>query len=234
MATLMQVGMRSATTCRVVPIGIYGGSHEGWRKSVINTAHSAIMGESEKMLKHPSDPSNDLDWRSSVPDSNSTREIPLTRGKVAIVDAADYEALITMKWYATKRGPCWYAASCVPSGRRPRLHILMHRLLMGAWPGIQVDHINGNGLDNRRPNLRFADARQNKQNAGPPKNNKSGHKGVSWHASTSKWQAHIKYGGRTYYLGIFADKREAALAYENAARKLYGDFARFTPFEGIR
>lgn len=107
--------------------------------------------------------------------------------------------------------------------------VLMHRFIMGLEPGDkrQVDHINHNGLDNRRSNLRVCTPAQNKANTGvtngPKRQNISGFKGVS--RSGNQWQASIIHGGKTVYIGSFKDKVDAAEAYNRVARNLYGEFA---------
>jgi hypothetical protein len=89
-----------------------------------------------------------------------------------------------------------------------------------------VDHINGNGLDNRMVNLRVCTAAQNSRNRKPRKGSLSGYRGVSFYKNYQKWVAQIMYDGVKYYLGYFSDPKEAALAYDAKARELHGDYAR--------
>ncbi len=110
----------------------------------------------------------------------------------------------------------------VSGGRVPEY---LHRLIMGAQKGQIVDHINGNSLDNRKCNLRFATAKQNSVNSKARKNNLSGHKGVSWNVACRKWMAIIMNSGKRYYLGVFTHKDRAAMAYDRAALFLHGEFA---------
>lgn len=152
---------------------------------------------------------------------SQVRTIPLSQGLVAIVDAADFDMLSERKWHTQASG---YAAH--GSGSRPSGLILMHRLLMEAPAGLQVDHINGNRLDNRRANLRLCTAAQNRCNAGLRAVNKSGFKGVSRHSSNRVWVANVQAGGVAHYIGSYADKVEAARAYDAAALRLHGPFAR--------
>jgi len=151
-----------------------------------------------------------------------TLEIPLTQGQVALVDEADYEALVAAgKWQALPAPNTFYAFR--KSSRRDgkRLGVYMHTLLTG-WP--YVDHIDGNGLDNRRQNLRAATHSKNMMNRGPQSNNTSGFKGVC--RNRLKWRAQIGLDGRHIHLGTFATPQEAAHAYDAAAVELFGEYAR--------
>ena len=152
-----------------------------------------------------------------------SREIPLTKGLVAIVDAEDYERLLAYHWHATS-GP-WnnthYAAS-QDSGTRLR----MHRVILGLGPDDpEVDHINRNGLDNRRCNLRLVSRRQNALNQSLRRTNTTGFKGASWSKCNSCWWARIKVSGKTIHLGYFDSAEDAARAYDAAAIKYNGEFA---------
>ena len=96
----------------------------------------------------------------------------------------------------------------------------------GRWPRKGLDHINGRRDDNREENLREATQSENMANVPRAKNNKSGAKGVSWHAMGRKWQVHIQKSRKTYYLGLFNTLEEAAAAYREAAQRLHGVFAK--------
>ena len=101
----------------------------------------------------------------------------------------------------------------------------MHRMVFGQTDGL-VDHINGDGLDNRRKNLRAATANENQRNRKRPnKNNQSGYKGVYWHGQGSKWMAAITVDSKFNGLGLYDKKEEAALAYNVAALRVFGKFA---------
>lgn len=153
--------------------------------------------------------------------------ILLTQGKYALVDVEDYEYLRQWKWYYIKEG---YAVRSDYSNGRPAQQIKMHRQIMGEPEGMEVDHENGDKLDNRRLNLRVATRNQNQQNTGIPKNNTSGYKGVSWNTQVKKWKAclQVQINGKrkTVYLGHYHNPVEGAKAYNQAALEYFGDFAR--------
>lgn len=144
------------------------------------------------------------------------KTIALLHGSVAIVDDADYANLAALKWRESYKHGHTYAET----GRRA----LMHRIIMNPAKGLHVDHINGNGLDNRRSNLRVVTSSQNQMNRGLPKNNKSGHKGVHWSKLGKRWHAAIVVDRKKNFLGTFTDKEKAAAAYREAAEKLHGEF----------
>lgn len=162
------------------------------------------------------------------------REIPLTRGMVAVVDDQDYDELSKFRWFAKCGRWTWYAERNTPrdeNGRRSTVR--MHRQILGVIGDIEVDHRNGDGLDNRRANLRTATAQENQRNrTHKPAGSSSRFHGVRWHAKSGKWEARIADGERTAngcaknrFLGHFASETEAALAYDAAARVSFGDFA---------
>lgn len=146
-------------------------------------------------------------------------EIPLTRGLVALVDDEDAERVLAAgSWYARSGGSTFYAERNAPTraGRRGRLGL--HKFLTGFD---LTDHINGNGLDNRRANLRQATHAENSRNRRRARNNTSGFKGVSFHKGKSKWHASM----RRQHLGYFRTPEVAAIAYDLAVREAYGEFA---------
>jgi hypothetical protein len=154
--------------------------------------------------------------------SKRVKKIPLTQGKFALVDEEDYEYLMQWKWYYAKG----YA---VRMGSQPkRVAILMHRIVlerMGFKDFESSDHINRQRFDNRRANLRPVSLEQNNMNRGKQKNNTSGYMGVSWHKQGKKWRVRFRADGKYRSLGLFDDKKEAALAYNEAAKKCHGEFA---------
>ena len=156
------------------------------------------------------------------------RRIPLTQGRFAIVDRADYADVSRYKWRLckTKGKKVVYAERSVrrPNGKYSRL--LMHRQLIQPPEGYVIDHRNGCGIDNRRTNLRLATVAQNARNA-KKRNPRSGYKGV-WLARDKKlWRAAIVCNGQRKHLGYFKDKQQAAKAYDAAATNLHGEFAVF-------
>lgn len=152
--------------------------------------------------------------------------IKLIRGYKAIVDAADYDYLIQWNWtlrYA-RNGKILYA---VRYKRVPkRKSILMHRFILNVKKSKEIDHRNGNGLDNRRFNLRICTRLQNSWNQKINKNNKSDYRGVHWKKSVNKWCSQITKKSKVFTLGSFDKKDDAAKAYNEAAKKHYGKFAR--------
>lgn len=152
-------------------------------------------------------------------------EIPLTQGKAAIVDAVDFEWLSQWKWCAYRDGKTWYARRSGRSQDGKRITVSMHREILDAHPGVEVDHRNADGLDNRRVNLRLATKAENGRNRLTPINNTSGYKGVYWHERHRKWYAQITVEKKRAHLGHFDSAEDAARAYDKVAKEVYGDFA---------
>lgn len=152
--------------------------------------------------------------------------IPLTRGMTATVDVGDLDLVHNRTWHALQNK--WTAYACSDAyeaeGRLPALR--MHRVIMAPDPGFVVDHIDGNGLNNCRANLRIASETQNNQNQRLKANNTSGVKGVCWHRARGKWFAQISCNGKRMGIGYFANIEDAAAAYAKASNELHGQFGR--------
>lgn len=137
------------------------------------------------------------------------------------VDASDFLLVSRYKWSLLickgRTGEFFYASASVNG-----INTFIHRLLLSPSSGVDVDHINGDSLDNRRQNLRFATHAQNMRNTGPKG---GGFKGVSFHKSRMWWQAHITVSGKFKYLGVYPTAVEAAYAYDQAAKMHHGEFA---------
>ena len=161
----------------------------------------------------------------SVPTAVEThhmKEIQLVGGRTAQIDDADLELVSQYLWSFEGRGRKTYAV-CYLS---PCQRLWMHRLLTGAGAREVVDHIDGDGLNNQRSNLRVCSNAENQRNRGKPKTRAriaSRFKGVSWH--NGKWRAKIVLGGKQRHLGYFAEERDAARAYDKAAEEHHGEFA---------
>ena len=154
--------------------------------------------------------------------------IKLSQGCEALVDDKDFEMLNKFKWFYSPRGKyCHYATKTKKiKGSRKCINTYMHRLIMGLERGDnkQVDHINGNGLDNRKGNLRFCTTSQNFQNT-QNFNNKNGYKGVVFHKKTGKYTARIWKNYKRYSLKYHKTPQEAAIAYNDKAKELFKTFA---------
>jgi len=155
------------------------------------------------------------------------RRIRLTQGKYANVDPDDYHKLAKYKWHAAKRGRTFYVERVIRAKNGKQLSIAMHRQVIIVPDNLFVDHINHNGLDNRKANLRPATLIQNVRNRAKYNNRAYGskYKGVIWHKEHKLWQAQIRVNRKPIFLGSFKNELQAAKAYDKAAKKYHGEFA---------
>lgn len=144
------------------------------------------------------------------------KEIKLTKGYSTLVDDEDFESLSKHRWHAIEKDTGVYAAN--------EKKTYMHRFLLSVSDSkVRVDHRDGNGLNNRRYNLRIATHAQNGRNQKKHKDNQSGYKGVNWESKA--WRARIVVNRKSIHLGRYTNALEAAKAYDVAAVKYHGEFA---------
>lgn len=149
--------------------------------------------------------------------------IPLGNGGQALVDAADLQLVAAIRWRRSNKG---YATGRWPGPDGQMRSSFMHRLILGAPPGLQVDHINHDRLDNRRSNLRLATGSQNNANR---RHADGKYRGVIYNRGKRKWQAYLGVRGRQLHLGYFETAEQAAAAYNDAARREFDAFATLNP-----
>jgi hypothetical protein len=154
-------------------------------------------------------------------------EHELKSGHVVFVDDEDAYLLNHLPWRAMPVDSLFYVTATMQFLIPTREHytVLLHRLILDAPDGMDVDHKNHNGLDNRRANLRVCTRQQNLANCRPGRNNTSGYKGVSWSKQHRKWASYITVDYKKRHLGLFMEKRDAATAYNSAAFEAWGEFA---------
>lgn len=150
------------------------------------------------------------------------KKIKLTQGKYALVDDADFKWLNQWKWSLNSSGRSLFYAARSLNGKG----IKMHRVIMNAPREKQVDHINGNGLNNQRKNLRLCTKLENSKNRRININNTSGYKGIIWYKKYNKWNVQISINGKRKNLGYFIKIKDAIKIYKNASNKYFGKFAR--------
>ena len=158
------------------------------------------------------------------------KKIKLTQGKFALVDDEDFERVSQYKWLAHKNNlsdNIWYAARNITVSKNKRKRIYLHRYIMNVSEirTPYVDHVNHNGLDNRKENLRLCSMSQNQANRATAIDSLSGYKGVSYQKRDKIFVASIVCNKEYYYLGCFKAADEAALAYNKKAIELHGEFA---------
>lgn len=143
--------------------------------------------------------------------------IPLTQGKFAIVDNEDFDKVVKYSWSLTSGKN--YAEN--------RKFKQLHKFILKPTNGLVVDHINGDGLDNRRSNLRVCTQAENCRNQRVQNRNKSSvYKGVSWNKKYGKWEAYVHFKGIKYICGYFNTEEDASIAYNKKASELFGEFAK--------
>ena len=148
------------------------------------------------------------------------RKIPLTKNQFALVDPADYKKLKKYRWSAIEKPNTFYAVRY-----HRKKEISMHRHLTNAPPHLVVDHIDHNGLNNCRSNLRLCSFAQNMRNVTSNSGSTSAYKGVHWNKRMKRWAAAIQFEKKQYHLGYFTDQIAAAKAYDKKAAELFGQFA---------
>ena len=151
--------------------------------------------------------------------------LPLVNGGETVVDAGDLAYLSQWEWRATTRAHRSQQYATRREGRKTRVY--MHVVIMQPPLGFRVDHINGDGLDNRRSNLRLCTSNQNCTNTKMYSNNTSGYRGLTWFKPRGQWLVQIQHLGKKHRLGYFDKGQEvwAAKVYDEAARRLHGEFA---------
>ena len=150
-------------------------------------------------------------------------KIPLTKGKFALVDKEDYDVLNQWNWFLTSSGGKEYAARVLP--RPVHKQILMHRQLLGVVGKTEIDHKNGNGLDNRKVNLRKVSSQQNKWNSFKHKDNKTGFRGVVFAPHAKKFAVFVKTKNKRFF-GYFKTAEEAAKKHDEVVKQEFGQFAK--------
>lgn len=151
------------------------------------------------------------------------KEIKLTQGKVALVDDEDFDRVNQFEWFVGNGSKTHASRALLNSG--PKRERQMHRFIMNAPPGMCVDHIDGNGFNNCRSNLRVCTQSQNNKNRRIQKHS-SPYKGVCWHKKNRKWVSCIRVETKRIYLGSFHNAILAAVEYDLAALKHFGLFAK--------
>lgn len=150
------------------------------------------------------------------------KEIILTQGKVALVSDEDFAMLSQYKWWAHKQPNSFYAGRMITLSNGKRKPLMMHQAILGnPEAGKEIDHIDGNGLNNQRSNLRFVTRRQNMQNAVNHRTkHTSKYPGVSYDSRRDKWKAYIKINGTHKDIGRFNTEEEAFQVYKEAVESI--------------
>ena len=152
-------------------------------------------------------------------------QIKLSMGYFAIIDEDDFELASKHTWYASVRRKADGSIRTVYAVTRGS-KLRLHRLIMNASKGFEVDHIDGDGLNCSKSNMRLATTSENQRNQRIGCNNKSGVKGVTWDKERGKWRVSIKINRKSIRIGRFENLEDAAKAYADASLKYHGDFGR--------
>jgi hypothetical protein len=158
---------------------------------------------------------------------NSVCRVPLACGLYATVDAIDADRVLQRSWRVQKRGTTFHARTNTSRSAGKRRVLFLHRFILDAPDGVCVDHIDGNGLNNCRANLRLATHAQNSTNRRRGINNTSGFKGVYLHKPSGRWRGRIFVAGKAICLGYHDTPEAAHEAYKAASIKLHGAYGRF-------
>jgi len=153
------------------------------------------------------------------------KQIPLTQGQFALVDNEDYGWLNQFKWCAMKLKNTFYAVRSSKTINGKQKTIYMHRVIMNPPNNMDIDHIDHNGLNNQKVNLRVVTRSQNSMNQQTHKKKSSNFKGVSRNKLNKLWQASIEYNGKSINLGYFEEEIDAGIIYNQKAIELFGEYA---------
>lgn len=166
--------------------------------------------------------------------------ISLPHDKIALVDDEDYDELIKYKWHTRIKGrdTTWYVYRWeyigIENGKKRYRYIAMHRDILKPKKEQCIDHINHNGLDNRRCNIRICDRSQNNFNRNADSKNKTSvYKGVTFYKKCNKWQAQINFRNKYIYIGLYISEIDAAKAYDQKAKELFGEYANLNNPNGV-
>jgi hypothetical protein len=144
------------------------------------------------------------------------------RGKYALVDDIDFERVRNLRWHVSWDG--YVVRKPIINGKQTR--VWLHRLILDPPKGMEIDHVNGNKLDNRRLNIRVCTHQQNLRNRALPKTNTSGFKGVRWHKRDQLWYAQTHIGNKYVHFGSYKNLKDAVNAYDEGVKKHFGEFAK--------
>lgn len=150
--------------------------------------------------------------------------IELTKDKITVIDFKDYATIKDYKWHSNFQTNKFYARTNVRKSGGGYKGLLLHRFIMQCPTNMDIDHIDGNPLNNCRDNLRVCTRAENARNRGKTKANTSGYKGISFMKDRGSWSSKIRVDYKDYHLGFFPTKEEAYGAYCNALNKFHGEF----------